>query len=464
MPQVPDTTVAYIEVTPAARTIGMLGGTARFAAGAYSADGTLLLTGADLSWSSSDPQALSVGPNQATGLRNGTPTMTVSADGAAVDVPILVQDAARVAWTAPLDWTPGTAGPPGDLAIGNEGEVFLGVNTASSSRWFAFSAQGAPLWWADLPRTWFSTAAIGTDGTLYVGSTPADGGGSLIAVGTGGAVRWSRPLSRILSAPAVADDGRVFAAGGRSVYALSPDGELVWVYDTGGGQISYSSPSLGQDGTIYVGDGAGRLHAIDADGSPQWTFRAGGAIQSSPAVGPSGTIYFGANDGRLYAVSPAGSEEWSVRTNCGGPLGCTPLQASPSIGADGTVYIGGDNVVAVTAAGAVRWSYRLPMYGNVLSTPVVGGDRVYVAFGSAVFALDTEGRLVWDYRPGGTTFGSPAIGIDGSVLAAFAEASEGSWSGMLHAIAENGTQSGGYEGAAWPTARGPRSNTGRAGG
>jgi hypothetical protein len=51
---------------------------------------------------------------------------------------------------------------------------------------------------------------------------------------------------------------------------------------------------------------------------------------------------------------------------------------------------------------------------------------------------------------------SPAIGIDGTILAA-------SYDHTLYAIVERDGSNGGFANAPWPKARGNRGNTGRAG-
>lgn len=74
-----------------------------------------------------------------------------------------------------------------------------------------------------------------------------------------------------------------------------------WHFPTG--YNVYSSPSIGPDGTIYVGSGNGKLYAINPDGTLRWSFATGDRVFSSPAIGPDGTVYFGSWDGRFYAVS-----------------------------------------------------------------------------------------------------------------------------------------------------------------
>jgi outer membrane protein assembly factor BamB len=72
-----------------------------------------------------------------------------------------------------------------------------------------------------------------------------------------------------------------------------------WVADVG--NVLFSSPAIGPDSTIYVGNVNGELVAVKPDGSERWRFYAPFAdkpiIQSSPAVSSSGLIYFIVNHG-----------------------------------------------------------------------------------------------------------------------------------------------------------------------
>ncbi len=70
------------------------------------------------------------------------------------------------------------------------------------------------------------------------------------------------------------------------------------------GSINRGGMTVGPDGTLYVGDVLGVLHALDASGEVRWTFRALGEIRGRPAVSDS-LVYIGSADLRLYALSTA---------------------------------------------------------------------------------------------------------------------------------------------------------------
>ena len=78
---------------------------------------------------------------------------------------------------------------------------------------------GTPIWEFETGDEVFSSPAIGSDGTVYVGSF----------------------------------DNKLYAINGKS-------GVKLWEFETGG-QV-FSSPAIGSDGTVYVGSSDKKLYAI----------------------------------------------------------------------------------------------------------------------------------------------------------------------------------------------------------
>ena len=150
---------------------------------------------------------------------------------------------------------------------------------------------GTPIYW--------SSPAIGTDGTIYVGSY----GGNLYAINPDGTFKWEYNTGGwIHSSPAIGADGTIYVGSyDNHLYAINPNGSLEWAYITPGSWI-YSSPAIGADGTIYVGSADGNLYAINPNGTLKWTYSIGSEIDSSPSIGVDGTIYVGSNNNNLYAI------------------------------------------------------------------------------------------------------------------------------------------------------------------
>ncbi|MDI6810261.1 MAG: PQQ-binding-like beta-propeller repeat protein [archaeon] len=112
----------------------------------------------------------------------------------------------------------------------------------------------------------------------------------------------------IRSSPAIGSDGTIYVGSeDGNLYAINPDGTLKWSYATG--DDVDSSPAIGSDGTIYIGSYVSgedcNLYAINPDGSLKWRYLTGGYIGSSPVIGSDGTIYVGSDDHYLYAIGEA---------------------------------------------------------------------------------------------------------------------------------------------------------------
>jgi hypothetical protein len=83
---------------------------------------------------------------------------------------------------------------------------------------------------------------------------------------------------------------------------INPDGKTRWEYDMGS-SIYYSSPAIGSDGTIYLGDGGDdKVYVINPNNTLKWEYKTNYPIFSSPAIGSDGTIYIGSNDNYLHAI------------------------------------------------------------------------------------------------------------------------------------------------------------------
>ena len=294
---------------------------------------------------------------------------------------------------------------------------------------------GTVLWKFETRAEVWSSPAIGSDGTLYVGSSDK----KVYALnGKTGAKNWEFETGdEVLSSPAIGSDGTVYVGSGdKKVYALNgKTGAKNWEFDTKDGV--YCSPSIGVDGTIYIGShgeysaGSGKynrtpkFYALDGKtGTKKWGIKMEGSSASS-AIGPDGTIYVG-SDGeyshiseeynklpKFYALDGAtGAKKWEFESPGG-------EWSPPAIGADGTVYVGaGDGLSGRFYAldgktGTKKWGFS-PGW-QVSASPVIGADStVYVVSNEGkVYALNSKtGVKKWESKKG---VGSPAIGSDGTV-------------------------------------------------
>ena len=155
--------------------------------------------------------------------------------------------------------------------IGAGGSV---IYIGSSAGFHAVNTSGGVIWtyptlgWAD------QAAALGPDGTIYVGSKSGKSK-RLYAINPNGSLKWEfGPIhsdADIGTFPIVAADGVVYVPIGTQIYSFDPDGTVLWSHQLNGYPINH--PSIGGDATpgqsgtaiLYVATGsAGTLYAISS--------------------------------------------------------------------------------------------------------------------------------------------------------------------------------------------------------
>jgi outer membrane protein assembly factor BamB len=271
-----------------------------------------------------------------------------------------------------------------------------------------------------------SSSAIGSDGTIYVGSYDD----KLYAINPNGTEKWSFTTGYdVTSSPTIGSNGTIYVSSeDGKLYAISPDGTERWSFATGFYNMGWSSPTIGFDETIYIGSRDNKLYAINSDGSQKWNFVTEDWVDSSPAIGSDGTIYVGSHDNKLYAINPDGSQKWNFTTGW-------HVRSSPAIGTDNTIYFGSfDNkLYAINSDGTEKWSYTTGQV--VYSSPAIGSDgTIYVgSVDSKFYAINPDGTEKWNLKTGSDVISSPAIGSDGTIYI-------GSSDHKLYAINPDGSE------------------------
>jgi outer membrane protein assembly factor BamB len=298
--------------------------------------------------------------------------------------------------------------------IGSDGTIYIG-----SWNFYAVYHNGTLKW-----KYWLyggcikSAPAIDENGTIYVGTIWAYPHNYLYALYPNGTLKWKYQAGdSIFSSPAIGDDGSIyFGSEDDYIYAIYPNGTLKWKYLTS--IAVYSEPAIGDDGTVYCGSHDGNLYALyPNNGSLKWAFHTNGWVGYGPSIADDGTIYFGSWDGYVYAVYPNGTLKWKT----GGNLADT----IPAIGADGTIYIGNRYLAAIYPNnGSVKW-----LFDPGTERTIRGAGPCISAEGTIFFGThigDSDGGELIAVNPDGTEhwrillandwiWSAPAIGSDGTV-------------------------------------------------
>jgi outer membrane protein assembly factor BamB len=243
-----------------------------------------------------------------------------------------------------------------------------------------------------------------------------------------GDLAWSYSTSDIVtSSPSIGPDGTVYVGSWDTyLYALNPDGTLKWRFETQDWVLG--SPAVSGSGRIYFGSFDFNLYALNPDGTLAWTFETGDQIRSTPAFAADGSIIFGSKDGNLYSLSPSGSLNWTYTAD-------DWIWSSPAIADDGTIYFGSDDTFlhALNPDGTLKWKFKTDDW--IDSSPAIGEDgTIYVgSWDNNIYAINPDGTLKWQFNTGDWVTASPVIDRNGSIYV-------GSYDGRLYRVSSSGAR------------------------
>jgi outer membrane protein assembly factor BamB len=209
-------------------------------------------------------------------------------------------------------------------------------------------------------RQKFDSPGLVSGGVLYVGSEH----GYMFAVeltGQRGVNRWDHAAEHgyvgcIHSAPALTADGTLIVAGqDEHLYGFAPAGTPAFRTEMPGQMLG--SPVFDRFGHIYVGvsqspRGAkprGLLVCLDGNSHKiRWEYRAAGPVESTPVIGDDDLVYVGDNSGTIHAVDFHGRAKWTAEVG-------SPVRSAGAIIAPNRLAFGLDNetllVLECTSAG-----------------------------------------------------------------------------------------------------------------
>lgn len=273
----------------------------------------------------------------------------------------------------------------GQLLIGSAGtsHPFFSLNPKTGKENWTESFTGAKGTWMASPLVFNDKIYVpNTDGYLYI----LDMEGKQVAdpIELGGAL-WSTP-----------------STDGTLLYITSLDHHLHIIDPSGGASIdpidlggaAPGSPVIGKDGA-YVGSFASTIEFVKADGSHKAIATAKNWIWGSPAL-DNETLYYADLNGSIYSLDLAsGSQNWDAVQPDG------PVVASPLVVGD-QVYVATESgsFFALDRDGKTVWEKAVG--GKIYTTPVASGDLVLVAPYQADFILaayDADGKQAWTFTP-----------------------------------------------------------------
>ena len=182
----------------------------------------------------------------------------------------------------------------GDPAIADDGTVYIG--SWDTYLYALYPNNGTLRWRFKTGHYIKGPPSIADDGTIYIGSWDD----YLYALYPNGTMKWRHQVGLgTESNPSIGPDGTIYVGGGY-LYAVNPNGTRRWAFDFGSNRHSHqSSPAISADGIIYISviigdDDGGEILAVNPDGTERWRKWIGeNKGQSSPSIGSDGTVYVG---------------------------------------------------------------------------------------------------------------------------------------------------------------------------
>jgi outer membrane protein assembly factor BamB len=275
-----------------------------------------------------------------------------------------------------------------------------GFNAPGAATLYAVNtSSGQSVWNVDLGATRImASPTVGPDGTVYV----ATADGHLFAVGADGKTRWNAQTGpAIKSAVALGSDGTAYQpSSDGKLYAVSPQGQMKWSFDFGEHLGPTSLVTSSQQGP---GGGGGGASGIGSG--------------ASPTIGNDGTIFIGANNSNLYAIAPDGTMKWLFEAE----RELAGIWTTPALSADESVLYFGANkggIYAVnTIDGSKRWQFSI--YGSIYASSLLDSRGVLYTGTTIehVYATDTtSGEPIWDLDVHNQVWCAPAIRPDGTLI------------------------------------------------
>jgi len=176
-----------------------------------------------------------------------------------------------------------------------------------------------------------------------------------------GTKRWSLNLPGRNSGsysvgPAIAPDGTLYFVRSDALTAVNPNGTLKWEQILGRPAFD-RTPTIGADGTVYIGAEDGFLYAFNPNGTLKWKQQYvtvtgwGAGIKSNVLLDAAGMLYFLGRDGFVYGVdSQTRQVRWRYAT---GQIDQSYPGIQLSLDADGTLYVPVDErLMLALAAGS----------------------------------------------------------------------------------------------------------------
>lgn len=323
-----------------------------------------------------------------------------------------------------LDWRFNVAGTVPQLAVAEDGSIYLGA-VFNENDWnnetYAYALTGAgTLKWRQKVRSydWGASQgvasgngpAVDDSGSVLVPSTYTQ----LVKLSSEGDPVWiyqGNFQAIIQGSPAVLPDQTIrhtiFPAG---LLALGPAGNTLF---TGTPQNASATVAVAASGDMAVSGvrtvephGSKDIQYFNADGTLRWEKTSSNGASGTPVFGPDGVLYA---PFLAKAFLPDGTVKWTTDVS----------SLTAALGNNGILYFPSGGVVAVLAAtGARLWSVPIP--GAVRQDPAIDalGNVFVTTQDGKVWSISPTGGVNWSLQVCDTFLTGPVVAAGGRIVAA----------------------------------------------
>lgn len=192
---------------------------------------------------------------------------------------------------------------PSSPSVGHDGRIYISADSV-----YCFNPRGRRLWAFGTPEEsggFFASPVPDMKGNVYIGS--ADDG-FLYSIGPDGRLRWRAPVpdgDEIHSEVVFGfGDTLFFGTDGDYLCRLAPGRTVEVIYEAF--DVIAVPPAISDSGVLYFLPDDGTLLAVRSGGRLVWKQELASGDKelyytSAPTIGPDGTVYVGSWDGGLYA-------------------------------------------------------------------------------------------------------------------------------------------------------------------
>lgn len=261
--------------------------------------------------------------------------------------------------------------------VGNNEDVFI---TSEDGRLYGFTSMGKQLWPSyNTNAILRSSPAFGIEGGLFFG----DSNGKIHGINSFDGLQLAGFPTQVTNVPITVspvitrDRTIIVAATDGFVYALRPDGSLLWKSSANVGSVSAGmavverefeitlpngQTTRSKQSVVYVVSNNGKIYAltVDTNGSINWEYQLTGPMRSSPVVGPDGAIYIGTSTGLVVLEEEV--DQFTPRLRY---IHVAQDVGTPAIDSNENVYfVAGKTLRAINPNNKPLWEFDLRMQAD----------------------------------------------------------------------------------------------------